>query len=81
MENPVVIPRVDSDASISNFDAQPVPGGGWLSIRRAGIWHSPDFYLAPVRSKLDGVAQEVVKDLLELGFVGEKRRKLRLDVE
>ena len=76
-EDPLLIARLNADARVDDRHAHGRTGQRDVR-RRPGI--SPGFVLKSgrhghspaIRGELDGVAEEVVHDLLELRFVGEE---------
>ena len=76
---------LDADAGVGDGHSQTLAWSGdstparqvrWVVLARRGHRNPP-----AVRGELDGVAEQVVHDLLELRLVSEQRRQVRGHVE
>src|ERR1041384_8034248 len=80
-ENPLLVLRLDTDAGVGHGHFQTLARERELRSRgriciRVVLHRGGHDHLPAVRGELDGVAEQVVHDLLELRLVGAQQRKI-----
>src|SRR6185312_1817560 len=71
-KNALVILGLDSNSSIRHGNDQRIARRSERGRQR---------HASAIRGKLDGIAQQIVEDLLELPFIGIQRRQFRQNIK